>query len=54
MNWSCSVLGMVIGRRQRDVVTFTGFLLSVVNPFLTTKVVRLRGEAVVMYRGEMQ
>lgn len=54
MNWSCSVLGVVIGRMQRDVVAFRGFLLSIVNPFLATKIVRLRGGVVVTHRGEMQ
>lgn len=35
-------------------MAFRGFLFSIVNPFLTAKVVRLRGEAVVTHRGEMQ
>lgn len=54
MNWSCSVLGVVIGSRWRDVVAFRDFLFCIINPFPTAKVVRLRGEAVVTHRGEMQ
>ena len=40
MNQSCSVLGVVIGRRQRDAVAFRGLVLSRVYLCLTTKVVR--------------